>query len=90
LLGFDVALEIALYFFTGEVVLILVVDTAGILHILDEYGAEILRKNLNVFHKKQILLTDVEAHSGQCYIIYALYALCHCFGLSNIILPALN
>lgn len=89
MLGFDVALEIALYFFTGEVVLILVVDTAGILHILDEYGAEILRKNLNVFHKKQILLTDVEAHSGQCYI-YAVYALYHCFGLSNTILPVLN
>jgi len=46
-----------------DVVVVLVVDTAGILHVLDEQGGELLRKNLNEFHKSQILVTDVDANS---------------------------
>jgi hypothetical protein len=48
----------------GEVLLLLVLDAAGILHVLSEQGAELLRQNLRRFHKKDIVVTDVEAHSG--------------------------
>ena len=49
----------------GDVLLILLLDASGILHIFDEYGAELQHKNLNLFHKSQVLTTDVEPYSGK-------------------------
>lgn len=43
----------------------LVLDTAGVLHVLDARGAELQRADLSVLHQQQIItVTDVEAHSG--------------------------
>ena len=50
---------------TGEVLLVLVLDTEAGLHILDERGKELWLADLTEFHRgARIAVSDVEPHSG--------------------------
>ena len=44
--------------------LVLLLDKDGHLHVLDENGSELLQKNMNHFHRKEIVVSEVESHTG--------------------------